>query len=378
MRRYLTPTLLGAHLLALVCVGAAGWLGVWQLDAWQERRVAEARDLTQTTPEPLTDVMGPDDPFPGDKVGQPVTVRGTWLTDSTTYVSGREHDGRTGFWVLTPLTVGGPGDPALPIVRGWVAAPGTAPAPPAGPGEVTAWLQPSEGTGAADDDPGDDVLPQVRTADLVQRVDQDLYGAYAVATEPGPGLERATLEQLPSAGRFTALRNLLYAIEWWFFGAFAAFIWWRYVRETAYADAAAAAEPAAPAAPRAARRPSRSTRRLGGVKLFGAYRVLALVVGVLLAFCALVALPTKYLATDGSGLQDFGESVSVLWLVHGWVFMIYVVVAFLLSRRAGWTTPFTLLMLVAGLVPLLIFWVERQVTRKVRTERPDLVGPSTA
>ena len=29
----------------------------------------------------------------------------------------------------------------------------------------------------------------------------------------------------------TGLRNLLYAIEWWFFGAFAAFIWWRWVRD---------------------------------------------------------------------------------------------------------------------------------------------------
>ena len=32
-------------------------------------------------------------------------------------------------------------------------------------------------------------------------------------------------------GRFTALRNLLYAVEWWVFGAFAAFIWWRWVRD---------------------------------------------------------------------------------------------------------------------------------------------------
>ena len=248
MRRYLTPTLLGAHALALVCVGAAGGLGAWQLEAWQERRVAEARDLTQTTPEPLTEVMGPDDPFPGDKVGQPVTVSGTWLTEATTYVAGREHDGQDGYWVLTPLAVTGPDDPALPVVRGWVASPDTAPEPPVGPGEVTAWLQPSEGTGVPDDDPDDDVLPQVRTADLVQRVDQDLYGAYAVTTEPAAGLEAATLEQLPPAGRFTALRNLLYALEWWVFGAFAAFIWWRYVRETTAEAAAAERATAAEAA----------------------------------------------------------------------------------------------------------------------------------
>ena len=108
--------------------------------------------------------------------------------------------------------------------------------------------------------------------------------------------------------------------------------------------------------------------------LFLAYRVLAMVVGVLLAFCALVALPLKYLAAEGSDLQQFGETASVLWVVHGWVFMVYVVVTVLLARRAGWSLAFTLLNLAAGLVPLLIFWVERRVVGRMRAEHPELVG----
>ncbi len=223
--------MLGAHLLALVAVGSAGWLGFWQYDAWQEQRAAESTDLTRLEPEPLAKVMGPDDRFPGDKVGQPVTVSGTWVPDGTVFVSGREHDGLDGYWVVTPLAVETADDPALPIVRGWTPSPEQAPAAPTGTAELVAWLQATEGTGERDADPADDVLPQVRTADLIQHVDQDLYGAYAVAQVPGEGLEPATLEQLPEVGRFTALRNLLYAVEWWFFGAFAAFIWWRYVTE---------------------------------------------------------------------------------------------------------------------------------------------------
>lgn len=108
-------------------------------------------------------------------------------------------------------------------------------------------------------------------------------------------------------------------------------------------------------------------------KLFTAYRWLAPVVGVLLAFCSLVALPLKYLATDGSSLQEFGETASILWVAHGWIFMVYVVVAFLLARRAGWSLGFTVLTLVAGLVPLLIFWVEREVATRLRAEHPELV-----
>jgi integral membrane protein len=112
------------------------------------------------------------------------------------------------------------------------------------------------------------------------------------------------------------------------------------------------------------------------VKLYRAQRVLAIVVGVLLAFCSLVALPLKYLAAEGGDLQSFGESASIMWAVHGWVFMIYVVVSFLLARRARWSAGFTLLVLAAGLVPLLIFWVEHKVTQKLRAENPDLVSAS--
>ncbi|CAN5481950.1 SURF1 family protein [soil metagenome] len=247
--------MLGAHALALLCVAIAVGLGLWQFDAWHTRRAAEAIDLTQATPVPLDDLMGPDDPFPGREVGQPVEVRGTWLPEGTVYVSGREHEGREGYWVVTPLTSGGPTDPALPVVRGWVDDPADAPAPPSGEADLVGWLQPSEGTGAVDDDPRDDVFPQLRIADLVQRIDTDLYSAYAVLDPArGPsgaepvntgtdGLEVADLAQLPEAGGFTALRNLLYAVEWWFFGAFAVFIWWRFLGDERVAREAAAAGP---------------------------------------------------------------------------------------------------------------------------------------
>ena len=233
----LAPRYWGAHLLAVVLVAIAVGLGVWQYGAWQAHRDAQAADLTDAAPVPLTDVIGPDDPFPGTKVGQPVTVEGTWVPEGTVYVSGRERDGQDGYWVVTPLAVGGPGDAALPVVRGWTAHPDDAPAPPTGTTRLDAWLQPPEGTGQTDDDPTDDVLPQLRIADSIQHVDQDLYGAYGVAEEPEPGLERASLEQLPDVGALTSIRNLLYAIEWWFFGAFAAFIWWRWVTEATPTDA---------------------------------------------------------------------------------------------------------------------------------------------
>jgi integral membrane protein len=114
--------------------------------------------------------------------------------------------------------------------------------------------------------------------------------------------------------------------------------------------------------------------------LFKTYRVLAFVVGVLL-LVGTVGFVLKYahvvhedLISDGSGLQQLGEDLTPVWLVHGWVYMVYVVVAFVLTQRAGWPLPRFLLMMVAGLVPALIFWVERRVTVQLREEHPELAN----
>lgn len=224
------PRLWPGHLVVVGLVAVAGWLGSWQWDAWQARRAAEARDLTRVEPVALGDVLGSDDPFPGDRVGQPVRLAGRWLDDGTVFV---RRD--AGYWVVTPLAVG-PDDAALPVVRGMADEP-TAP-PARGPAELVGWLQPPEGTGEGDPDPTDDVVPQLRVADLVQRVDIDLYGAYAVATEPEAGLAAAELEQLPESGRFTAARNLFYAVEWWVFGGFALFVWVRFLYDERTSEAA--------------------------------------------------------------------------------------------------------------------------------------------
>ena len=40
----------------------------------------------------------------------------------------------------------------------------------------------------------------------------------------------------PEASTFTAVRNLLYAVEWWVFGLFAAFLWWRWTQDARAAE----------------------------------------------------------------------------------------------------------------------------------------------
>jgi integral membrane protein len=97
------------------------------------------------------------------------------------------------------------------------------------------------------------------------------------------------------------------------------------------------------------------------------YRVMANVVGVLLIILVLIGLPLHYLFPDGSTPETIGSNISqYLGVAHGWLYMIFLVAAFLLSRRARWDLWFTATTLLAGTVPILSFWAEHRATRDVR------------
>lgn len=119
-----------------------------------------------------------------------------------------------------------------------------------------------------------------------------------------------------------------------------------------------------------------------------AYRVMATIVGVLLVVLCLIGVPlanfdgssmwgffdsTPSWVTPGSDVQEAGELITTyLGVAHGWLYMIFLFSAFMLSRRARWDLPFTLVTLVCGTVPLLSFWAEHRATRRVRAEHPEL------
>jgi integral membrane protein len=89
------------------------------------------------------------------------------------------------------------------------------------------------------------------------------------------------------------------------------------------------------------------------------FRVVAYVVGVVLVAFILIAMPLKYLA-DSPGF------VAVIAPAHGFLYMVYLVVTFDLSMRAKWPLRRTILLLLAGTVPVLSFVAERWATRQVR------------
>jgi integral membrane protein len=97
------------------------------------------------------------------------------------------------------------------------------------------------------------------------------------------------------------------------------------------------------------------------------YRIVAYVVGVVLLVLVLVAMPMKYLGGDKSLVAAVGP-------VHGFLYMVYLVVTFDLGRRADWTLRRMALVMLAGTVPFLSFVAERVVTRRVRAEQAELTG----
>jgi integral membrane protein len=89
------------------------------------------------------------------------------------------------------------------------------------------------------------------------------------------------------------------------------------------------------------------------------YRIMAWVVGILLVVLVCVGLPLKYLG---------GNETVVTWtaIPHGYLYMVLLITAVDLGRRARWGWQRLLLIALAGTVPFLSFVAERSATKNVR------------
>ena len=86
------------------------------------------------------------------------------------------------------------------------------------------------------------------------------------------------------------------------------------------------------------------------------YRVMAYVTGVVLVVLCFVGIPLQV-----AGYPTVANNVGV---VHGILYIIYLVFAWILSRKLALATKPTVIMLLAGTIPIMTFVVERWVTRR--------------
>jgi integral membrane protein len=87
------------------------------------------------------------------------------------------------------------------------------------------------------------------------------------------------------------------------------------------------------------------------------YRVMAYVTGVVLIVLCFVGIPLQVAAHNTVVVNDVGT-------LHGILYIIYVIVAYLLTRQLRLPVGPTVLVLLAGTIPVLTFVVERWVSHR--------------
>jgi len=89
------------------------------------------------------------------------------------------------------------------------------------------------------------------------------------------------------------------------------------------------------------------------------YRVMAYITGVVLIILCFVGIPLQVFAHNEFVVNYVGTT-------HGILYIIYLVTAYLMTRQVGLklASPQTVLVLLAGTIPVLTFVVERWVTHR--------------
>jgi surfeit locus 1 family protein len=228
LRVLIRPGMLALHAAALVAVALCLLAGLWQLDVYESEQDSEQAERASAPAVPLTDELGPDEGLTNELVGLPVVAEGQYApADQQILVSGRTKDGRDGYWVVSPFILGN--GSAILVVRGWTPEE-SAPPVPSAPVHVTGPLEPGEEAGADSELGANGVVDSVRIPSLVGQLPYDLYSAMMIRTAerpvPSDGLAAVDASG-PEVSWTSGLRNLAYALQWWVFGAFAVFMWWR-------------------------------------------------------------------------------------------------------------------------------------------------------
>jgi integral membrane protein len=82
------------------------------------------------------------------------------------------------------------------------------------------------------------------------------------------------------------------------------------------------------------------------------YRVMAYITGVLIIVVCFAGIPLQVAAHNTFIVNDIGT-------VHGFLYIVYIIFAYILAQKLKMKLGPTLLLLLAGTVPIMTFFVER-------------------
>lgn len=232
-RGLLSPRWAGLTLLMVGVVAACVLLGLWQLGVARDEGRKEAVAAAAALPRlPLEQVTLPHSPFEAEFSNRPVTVTGRYAAELGFVVPERRLGGRDGSWVVTPLvTEAG----TVAVLRGFVdGVPSQVPPPPTGEVTLTGTLGPGESPRQGPPLP-DGQRRSVDLAALVNEWPGDLYNVVVLASaEVGASGVGVTTDLTrvppPQLDAPLNLKNAAYAVQWWLFGLFAVWMWWKMFR----------------------------------------------------------------------------------------------------------------------------------------------------
>lgn len=224
--------MLGMHAFAILAFVVCLVAGAWQLGVYDSRQESERADRQEVPTKPLDEVWGPDEIFTARQQMRPVTITGEFRSaEEQLWVTDKEQPGAgTGAWLVAPVMVDGS---ALLVVRGWAPEPDGFPEVPTGTVTFDGVLQPSEEQ-TDRFDPSTRTIGSVRIPTLINELPYDLWSGYALGDDPSivPAGMRAPDLPEPEVSWTAGGRNLGYSLQWWVFGAFVLFMWWRMGRES--------------------------------------------------------------------------------------------------------------------------------------------------
>ncbi|MGY0392506.1 DUF3817 domain-containing protein [Bizionia sp. KMM 8389] len=91
-----------------------------------------------------------------------------------------------------------------------------------------------------------------------------------------------------------------------------------------------------------------------------AFRLIAFLEGVSYILLLFIATPIKYLADDP-------QYVKMLGMPHGILFIAYIIVALIISKKMAWTNKTLAIVLLASIIPFGTFYVEYKYLKRTHS-----------
>lgn len=220
-----TPRWVALGLVALVFALAAIGLGRWQWD--RSTDIIQAEQVARAEPVDIRTLTDVGEEFENPLIGRPVLATGQYVAEWQTAVLNRTVDGPIGVWVLTPLALDD--GTAIAVVRGW--APSIQDASvPSGDVSVTGIWHPNERF-YRDEPYREDGVLAISSERLRERWQLPLRPGFIMMTEQDPASDlRSVPQTVQTADVPFPIQNVFYAVQWFVFAGFAAWVYFRWLR----------------------------------------------------------------------------------------------------------------------------------------------------